>query len=202
MIRGPNGRVPRVTDVPSGVADVDSTPPATTTSHAPAITAWAAKWTACSDDAHWRSTVTPGTESGHPAARTALRATFIACSPYWVTQPRTTSSTTAWSRSLRRARAASTSAARSVGCQPARRPLRAPMAVRTASTITAVVIGPTLAHGRYPRRLGGTRHGAVAGRRGDAGHRGARRGVRLLRGRPRGLGRGHVGPDGAGLQPA
>src|SRR6516164_3056637 len=44
------------------------TPPATTRSAVPLSTAWAAKWTACWDEPHCRSTVTPGTASGRPAA--------------------------------------------------------------------------------------------------------------------------------------
>ena len=42
------------------------TPPATTRSAVPLITACAAKCTACWDEPHWRSTVTPGTASGRP----------------------------------------------------------------------------------------------------------------------------------------
>lgn len=38
------------------------------------MTAWAAKCTACWDEPHWRSTVTPGTSSGRPAASHAVRA--------------------------------------------------------------------------------------------------------------------------------
>jgi hypothetical protein len=37
------------------------TPPATTRSLVPLITAWAAKCTDCCDEPHWRSMVTPGT---------------------------------------------------------------------------------------------------------------------------------------------
>ena len=44
------------------------------------------------------------------------------------------------SRSLRSTRALRVSAARSTGCQPDSLPLRLPPAVRTASTITAVVM--------------------------------------------------------------
>ena len=44
------------------------TPPATTRSSVPDITACAAKCTACCDEPHCRSMVTPGTSSGSPAA--------------------------------------------------------------------------------------------------------------------------------------
>ncbi len=90
----PNG-VPRsaVALAPMATRDIDSTPPATTKSHWPEITAAAAKWTACWLDPHWRSSVVPGTDSGQPAASTALRPTFHDCSPTCETQPHTTSST-------------------------------------------------------------------------------------------------------------
>ena len=80
----------------------------------------------------------PGTVSGHPAASTALRAMLAACSPTCITQPSTTSSTTAGSRSLRSRTALSSSAARSTGCHSRSLPLRLPSGVLTASTITAV----------------------------------------------------------------
>ena len=82
-----------------------------------------------------------GTDSGNPAARTALRPTFTACSPTCITQPMMTSSTMAGSRPLRSTSALSGSAARSTACHPRSLPLRLPPGVRTASTITAVVIG-------------------------------------------------------------
>ena len=107
---------------------------------APESTAWAAKWTACWAEPHWRSTVVPGTESGNPAASAALRAMFMACSPTVMVQPMTTSSTSPGSRSLRSTRANSGWAARSTACHPDNRPPRRPTGVRTASTITALGI--------------------------------------------------------------
>ena len=71
------------------------TPPATTTSAVPDITACAAKCTACCDEPHCRSTVTPGTWSGSPAASHAVRAMSPACGPTVSTQPKITSSTAA-----------------------------------------------------------------------------------------------------------
>ncbi len=70
-----------------GTRLIASTPPPMTTSMAPDITAWAAKWTACWAEPHWRSTVVPGTVSGNPAARAALRPMFMACSPTVMVQP-------------------------------------------------------------------------------------------------------------------
>ena len=41
------------------------------------MTPWAAKWSACWDEPHCRSTVVAGTDSGQPAASTALRPMLI-----------------------------------------------------------------------------------------------------------------------------
>ena len=57
-----------------GIMLMFCTPPATTRSAVPLSTAWAAKCTACCDEPHCRSTVTPGTASGRPAASQAVRA--------------------------------------------------------------------------------------------------------------------------------
>ena len=72
---------------PIGTLLMASTPPPMTMSMAPEATAWAAKWTACCAEPHWRSTVVPGTVSGNPAARAALRPMFMACSPTVMVQP-------------------------------------------------------------------------------------------------------------------
>ena len=77
------------------------TPPATTRSAVPLSTAWAAKCTACWDEPHCRSTVTPGTASGRPAASHAVRAMSPACGPRVSTQPNTTSSTASGSTPVR-----------------------------------------------------------------------------------------------------
>ena len=118
-----------------GTRVIDSTPAAITTSMAPDITAWAAKWMACCDEPHWRSIEVPGTDSGSLEASTALRATLVDCSPTWLTQPMNTSSTRAGSAPVRSIRSLSTRAASSTGCHPARRPPRRPPAVRVAATI-------------------------------------------------------------------
>jgi hypothetical protein len=121
--------------VPMGTRVMLSTPAAITMSMLPDITACAAKCSACCDEPHWRSTEVAGTDSGRREASTALRAMFEACSPTWPTQPMMTSSTSAGSMSVRSTSALSTCAARSAGCQPDRRPLRRPPAVRAAATI-------------------------------------------------------------------
>ena len=56
-----------------GFRDMDSTPPAMTMSYWPATMPAAAKWTACCEEPHWRSMVTPVTVSGKPADRAAVR---------------------------------------------------------------------------------------------------------------------------------
>ena len=55
---------------PSGTRLITSTPPATTTSCWPDITACTAKSSACWLDPHARLTVVPGMVSGQPAAST------------------------------------------------------------------------------------------------------------------------------------
>ena len=77
------------------------TPPATTRSAVPLMTACAAKCTACCDEPHWRSMVVPGTSSGSPAASQQVRAMSPACGPMASTQPKITSSTAAGSTSMR-----------------------------------------------------------------------------------------------------
>ena len=81
---------------PSGTRLIDSTPPATTTSCCPDMTACTAKSRACWLDPHARFTEVPGMLSGQPAARTELRAMFAPCSFTCVTQPMTTSSTSSF----------------------------------------------------------------------------------------------------------
>ena len=63
------------------------TPPATTRSWVPDMTPWAAKCTACCEEPHWRSMVTPGTWSGSPATSHAVRATSPAWEPMVSQQP-------------------------------------------------------------------------------------------------------------------
>ena len=67
---GPYG-MPVGAPTPSGTRLIDSTPPATTTSCWPDITACAANSSACWLDPQARLTVVPGIVSGQPAASTA-----------------------------------------------------------------------------------------------------------------------------------
>ena len=87
---------------------------------------------ASSDDPHSRFIVVPGTETGKPASRVAIRATLRLSSPAPLALPRTTSSTSAGSRSVRSSAARSTPAARSSGRVLASAPPKRPNGVRTA----------------------------------------------------------------------
>ena len=91
-----------------GIALMFCKPPATTRSWVPDITPWAAKCTACWDDPHCRSMVTPGTWSGSPATSHAVRATSPACEPMVSQHPMMTSSTAPGSMPVRSTRARST----------------------------------------------------------------------------------------------
>ncbi len=112
-----------------------STPAAMTQSIVPDITACAAKCSACCDEPHCRSMVTPGTFIGSLEASAAMRPMQPLCWPACSTQPMITSSTSAGSAPLRSTSASITCAARSTGCQPETRPPRLPPAVRAAATI-------------------------------------------------------------------
>ena len=120
---------------PIGTRVIDSTPAAITQSMVPDITACAAKCSACCDEPHCRSIEVPGTLSGSFEAMMALRAMLLDCSPACITQPMITSSIWSGAAPERSTSASSTEAARSAGCQPARRPPLRPPAVRAAATI-------------------------------------------------------------------
>src|SRR5580658_1729409 len=125
------------TEVPIGTWLMLSTPAATTRSWVPDSTPCAAKCTACCDDPHCRSMVTPGTDSGSPADSQALRAISIDCGPICETQPMMTSSTAAGSTPVRDTSSASTCAPRSTGWTSARPPFLRPTGVLTAPTMYA-----------------------------------------------------------------
>ncbi len=98
----------------NGARDIDSTPPATTTSASPARMMRAAIATASSPEPHRRFTVAPGTETGSPASSAAMRATLRLSSPAWLAHPSSTSSMAAGSSvGLRFSSAAIGTAARS-----------------------------------------------------------------------------------------
>jgi hypothetical protein len=120
-----------------GIALMFCTPPATITSAVPLITACAAKCTACWEEPHWRSMVTPGTWSGRPAASQLVRATSPDCGPIASQQPKMTSSTAAGSMPARSIREPIALAPRSALCTPASGPPRRVTGVRTAPTSNA-----------------------------------------------------------------
>ena len=122
-------------DDPIGTTLMLSTPAAMTRSCVPDSTACAAKCSACWDEPHCRSTVTPGTLSGSPADSHACRAMSSDCGPIWETQPMITSSTAAASMPVRATSSRSTCAARSTGLSFASPPFRLPTGVRTAPTM-------------------------------------------------------------------
>ena len=113
-------------DDPIGTTLMLSTPAATTRSCVPDSTAWAAKCSACCDEPHCRSIVTPGTLSGSPADSHACRAMSSDCGPIWETHPMITSSTAAASTPVRSTSARSTCAPRSTGLSLASPPFRLP----------------------------------------------------------------------------
>ena len=120
-----------------GMALMFCTPPATTRSWVPDMTPWAAKWTACCEEPHCLSMVTPGTWSGRPATSHAVLATSPAWEPMVSQQPRITSSTAPGSTPVRVISALIECAARSAECTAASAPPRLPTGERTASTMKA-----------------------------------------------------------------
>ena len=83
----PRGKPRSGFSITSGARDIDSTPPASTSSASPRRI-WRAPWTTASrPDAHSRLTVTPGTSTGSPASSSAMRATLRLSSPAWLVAP-------------------------------------------------------------------------------------------------------------------
>ena len=101
--------------VTQGARDMDSTPPATTMSAAPALIMKVAMAMALMPEAHSRFTVIPGTVSGKPASSQAMRATLRFSSPAPFALPRITSSTSAGSIPASVTTCFTTRAARSSG---------------------------------------------------------------------------------------
>src|SRR2546428_4139274 len=106
----------------------------------------------CIEEPHCRSTVAAQTLDGQPATSVAMRPTFSACSPIWVTQPICTSSISLGSRSWRATSPFSTCAASSSARTEESVPFRFPIGLRTASTISASVIGSGYRGLTGPRR--------------------------------------------------
>jgi hypothetical protein len=126
--------------LPIGMRLIDSTPQAMATSVTPDPTSAVARFVACCDEPHCVSTVVAAVERGSPAASHAVRATLKACSPTWLTQPPTTWPTWAGSMPLRSTTAFWTRPRRSAGCTDDSPPPRRPIGVRTASTMTTLLM--------------------------------------------------------------
>ena len=139
--RARRGRASWTSSSRSGLRLIDSTPQAMATSTTPPATRAVARLVACWDEPHWVSTVVAATSRGSPALSQAVRVMLNDCSPTWLTQPPMTWPTSAGSMPVRSTRAASTRESSSAGWTLARPPLRRPMGVRTASTMTTSDMG-------------------------------------------------------------
>jgi hypothetical protein len=121
---------------PIGTRLIASTPQAIATSTTPEPMSDAARPVACWLEPHCVSTVVAAVVMGRPAPSHAVRVRLNACSPTWLTTPPMTCSMRAGSMPVRSIKAFWTSPRISPGCIVERPPLRFPMGVRTASTIT------------------------------------------------------------------
>ena len=125
---------------PIGTRLITSTPHASATSTTPPCTSAVARFVACWLEPHCVSTVVAGTLSGSPADSHAVRVRLNACSPTWLTQPPTIWPTSDGSMPVRSMIAFWTWLSTSAGCMVDRPPFRLPMGVRTASTITTLLM--------------------------------------------------------------
>ncbi len=140
---------------PIATRDIDSTPPAITSSSNPERIDLAARLTDSRPEPQKRFSCTPATVSGIPAAVAAVRAMSMPWSPTGVTQPRITSEIRCSSRSGNRPRSSSIRpTTRSIGFTPCNAPLRLPVprGVRMASKMKASVMAEVMAR-RYERGL-------------------------------------------------
>ena len=123
---------------------ITSTPMARATSTTPAPTSEVARLVACWLLPHWVSTVVAAVDIGRPAASQAVRVTLKLCSPTWLTQPPTTWPISGGSIPVRSMIAVWTTPSSSAGCTDDRPPPRRPTGVRTASTMTTLLMGASL----------------------------------------------------------
>ncbi len=129
---------------PIGTRLMTSTPQATATSTTPDPTSDVAKFVACCEEPHCVSIVVAATDSGRPAVSQAVRPMLKPCSPTLLTHPVTTCPTSRGSTPERSTSADCAVASRSAGWTLERPPPRRPTGVRTASTITTSVMGPSV----------------------------------------------------------
>src|ERR1700683_3267089 len=123
---------------PRGTRLMASTPQATPTSIAPAAIKLLTKWLDCWEEPHWQSMVVAATSYGRPESNQAVRVTLKPCSPAGVTPPPTTCSTMEGSIPERLTTSAWAAPSMSAGRNPESHPLRLPIGVRTASTMTGL----------------------------------------------------------------
>ncbi len=119
-----------------------SMPHAMPTSMAPEAISPAIRWLACCALPHWQSMVVAPTCSGRPAVSQATRVMLLDCSPYCVTQPPMACSTSAASMPARSTTAFCVAPSSSVACSPDSHPLRFPIGLRVASTMTGLPMEP------------------------------------------------------------
>ena len=79
----PRGKPRSGFSITSGARDIDSTPPASTSSASPTRICARGLTIASRPEAHRRLTVAPGTSTGSPAMSDAIRATLRLSSPAW-----------------------------------------------------------------------------------------------------------------------
>ena len=117
---------------------IASMPHAMPMSMAPAAIRPATRPLACWPLPHWQSTVMAPTCSGSPATSQLTRVMLLDCSPYWVTQPPMTCSTSPASIPAFSTSAFCVAPNSSVACSPDNHPARLPIGLRVASTITGL----------------------------------------------------------------
>ncbi len=118
-----------------GQLDIDSMPPATTTSESPAAIPWAASITAFSPEPQTLLIVRAATEGGRPARIAAWRAGAWP-RPAETTFPRMTSSTCSGASPARATASRTTRAPRAGAAKPFRDPRNFPVGRRTAERMT------------------------------------------------------------------
>src|SRR5215207_544145 len=136
--------------------EIDSTPPATTTSFSPAMTRCAAIAIVCRPLEQKRFTVMPLVVIGRPARSAIWRAMLLPVAPSGVAQPMMTSSTSAGSMPARSTAALTAWPPSVAPCVMLKAPFQLlASGVRAVETMTALVMGCCCGEGKSDRRAGG-----------------------------------------------
>src|ERR1700689_4507908 len=153
-----------------GALDIDSMPPATTTSQYPAVTCCAACAIAASPDRHSLLPVVAGTLIGPPPATAASRAGF-GPTPAWTTFPKMTASTWSPVTPARSSAARITVPPRAGACSRDRPPSILPIGVRAPATRTGCDMGVSFLLRRTDRAVddGAAAAGGWGGADGELG---------------------------------